>query len=95
MALVSRQVTCSDTVAKRIVGADNMPHRAVLHNATKSSNEYIYIAGGSAASVGTVSGMHIDPGQTIYVDLAPNDELWATSDPDGLIVHVLDMRRND
>jgi hypothetical protein len=71
MALVSRQVTCSDTVAKRIVGADNMPHRAVLHNATKSSNEYIYIAGGSAQSFATVAGMHIDPGQTIYVDLAP------------------------
>jgi hypothetical protein len=95
MALVSRQVTCSDTVAKRIVGADNMPHRAVLHNATKSSNEYIYIAGGSAQAFSTVAGMHIDPGQTIYVDLAPNDELWATSDPDELIVHVLDMRRND
>jgi hypothetical protein len=95
MALVSRQVTCSDTVAKRIVGADNMPHRAVLHNATKSSNEYIYIAGGSAASFSTVAGMHIDPGQTIYVDLAPNDELWATSDPDELVVQVLDMRRND
>jgi hypothetical protein len=95
MALVSRQVTCSDTVAQRIVGSDNMPHRAILHNATKSSNEYIYIAGGSAQAFGTVAGMHIDPGQTIYVDLAPNDELWATSDPDELIVHVLDMRRND
>lgn len=95
MALVSRHVTCSNTVAKRIVGADNMPHRAVLHNATKSSNEYVFIAGGSAASFGTVAGLHIDPGQTIYVDLAPNDELWATSDPNGLIVQVLDMRRND
>ena len=95
MALVSRQVTCSDTTAKRIVGADNMPHRAVLHNATKSSNEYIYIAGGSAQAFSTVAGMHIDPGQTIYVDLAPNDELWATSDPDELIVQVLDMRKND
>jgi hypothetical protein len=95
MALVSRQVTCSDTIAQRIVGSDNMPHRAILHNATKSSNEYIYIAGGSAQAFGTVAGMHIDPGQTIYVDLAPNDELWATSDPDELIVHVLDMRKND
>ena len=94
MALVSRAVTCSDTVAKRIVGADNMPHRAILHNATKSSNEYIYI-GGSSAVANTTTGMHIDPGQTIYVDLAPNDELWAISDPDELVVQVLDMRRND
>jgi len=94
MALVNRNVTCSDTTAQRIVGADNMPHRAVLHNATKSSNEYIWV-GGSSAVAGTAAGMHIDPGQTIYVDLAPNDELWATSTPDGLIVQVLDMRRND
>lgn len=92
--LINRNVTCSNTVAKRIVGADNMPHRAVLHNATKSSNEYVWIAG-SSATAGTANGMHIDPGQTIYVDLAPNDELWATSTPDGLIVQVLDMRRND
>ena len=94
MALVSRNVTCSNVTPQRIVGADNMPHRAILHNATKSSNEYIYI-GGSSAVAGTASGMHIDPGQTIYVDLAPNDELWATSDPNGLEVQVLDMRRND
>lgn len=92
--LINRNVTCSNTVAKRIVGSDNMPHRAVLHNATKSSNEYVWIAG-SSATAGTANGMHIDPGQTIYVDLAPNDELWATSTPNGLIVQVLDMRRND
>ena len=51
--------------------------------------------GGSSAVAGTASGLHIDPGQTIYVDLAPNDELWATSTPNGLVVQVLDMRRND
>ena len=94
MALISRAVTLSDTDAQRIVGAHNMPHRAVLHNATKSSNEYIYI-GGSSAAANTTSGMHIDPGQTIYVDLSPHDELWATSDPDELEVQVLDMRKND
>jgi len=94
MALVSRKVTCSNVTPQRIVGADNMPHRAILHNATKSSNEYIWI-GGSSATAGTASGLHIDPGQTIYVDFAPNDELWATSTPNGLVVQVLDMRRND
>lgn len=92
--IITRNVTCSNTVAKRIAGADNMPHRVALHNATKSSNEYIWVSGGSATA-GTANGMHIDPGQTIYVDMAPNDELWATSTPNGLIVQVLDMRRND
>lgn len=94
MPIINRNVTCSNVTAQRIVGSDNMPHRVALHNATKSSNEYIWIGGGSAVANST-DGMHIDPGQTIYVDLAPNDELWATSTPDGLIVQVLDMRRND
>jgi hypothetical protein len=95
MAIQSRQVTLSNVVATRIVGHDNMPHRAALHNATKSSNEYVWVAEGSAAAFSTASGFHIDPGQTIYIDLAAEDELWATSTPNGLIVHVIDMRQND
>jgi len=94
MALVTSQVTCSSSVAQRIVGADNMNHRAILHNASKFPNQYIYIGGGSAVAT-TTTGMHIDPAQTIYTDIAPNDELWATSDPNGLVVHVIDMRQND
>jgi len=39
--------------------------------------------------------MHIDPGQTIYVTLRPGDELWGLSDPNGLNVGVLDVRKND
>lgn len=94
MSIVSRNVTCSDTTAQRIVGADNMPHNVVIHNATKSSNEYIYI-GGASATAGTADGMHIDPGQTIYLDLGVNDEVWATSNPDGLVVQVMDIRKED
>ena len=94
MPIINRNVTCSNVTPQRIVGADNMPHRAMLHNSTKSSNEYIWV-GGSSATAGTADGVHIDPGQTIYVDLAPGDELWATSTPNGLIVQVMDMRRND
>lgn len=94
MALISSKVVCSNTVAQRIVGMDNMNHRAILHNATKSSNEDIYI-GGSSAVANSTSGLHIDPGQTIYVNLAAGDELWATSDPNGLTVQILDMRQND
>jgi hypothetical protein len=94
MAIVNRQVTLSDTVAKQIVGADNMPHDVVLHNSSKSSNNYIWIAGGSATA-GTANGMHIDDSDTIYMTLQPDDELWAISTPSGLIVHVTDIRKND
>jgi hypothetical protein len=94
MAIVNRQVTLSDTVATQIVGADNMPHDVILHNASKSSNNYIWIAG-SSATAGTGTAMHIDDAQTVYMTLRPDDELWAISTPSGLIVHVTDIRRND
>ena len=93
MPLTSAQFTLSDTVATQIVPPDNMPHNVVLHNHTKSSNEYIHI--GPDSSVGTANSIHIDPGQTIYVNMNPEDELWAISDPDGLVVGVLDSRRAD
>jgi len=94
MAIMNRQVTLSDTVATQIVGADNMPHDVILHNSSKSSNNYIWVAGGSAAA-GTGTAMHIDDADTIYMTLQPDDELWAISTPSGLIVHVTDIRKND
>jgi hypothetical protein len=71
-----------------------MPHEVVLHNHTKSSNEYIFV-GGSSATAGTADTIHIDPGDNLYLTLQADDELWATSDPDGLVVGVIDMRKND
>ena len=94
MTIMNRQVTLSDTVAKQIVGADNMPHDVILHNSSKSSNNYIWIAG-SSATAGTATAMHIDDSDTIYLNLQPDDELWAISTPTGLIVHVTDIRKND
>lgn len=94
MAIINRQVTCSDTTPKQLVGADNMPHDVIIHNATKSSNEYIWIAG-SSATAGTNTAMHIDQAQTVYMTLEPGDEIWAISTPNGLIAHVMDIRKND
>jgi len=93
MPIRNALITLSDTTPTQIVGADNMPHDIILHNMTKSSNEYIFIAG-SSATAGTAS-IHIDPGQTLYMTIEPNDEIWAVSDPDGLEVGVLDIRKND
>lgn len=94
MTIMNRQVTLSNTVAKQIVGADNMPHDVILHNSSKSSNNYVWIAG-SSATAGTATAMHIDDSDTIYMSLQPDDELWAISTPSGLIVHVTDIRKND
>lgn len=94
MPIENRAIVLSDTNAQMITSHDNMPHYVVLHNATKSSNEYVYVGGGSAVANST-HGIHIDPGQTMYLELGPEDVLWATSDPNGLKVQVMDIRKKD
>jgi hypothetical protein len=91
MAIVTRQVTLG-TAATEIVGHDNMPHDVILHNMTKSSNEYIFFGG---PNVSTTNSPHIDPGETIQFTLGPDDRLFAVSDPAGLVVGVMDIRKND
>ena len=91
MAIVTRQVTLG-TAATEIVGHDNMPHDVILHNMTKSSNEYIFFGG---PDVSTTNSPHIDPGETIQFTLGPEDRLFAVSDPAGLVVGVMDIRKND
>ena len=91
MTILHRQVTLG-TAATEIVGHDNMPHEVILHNMTKSSNQYIYF-GGSAVS--TTNAPHIDPGETIQFTLGPEDRLFAVSDPAGLVVGVMDIRKLD
>ena len=91
MPLVHSQITLG-TAATEIVGHDNMPHDVILHNMTKSYNNYIFY-GGSAVS--TTNAPHIDPGETIQFTLRPGDRLFAVSDPAGLVVGVMDIRKND
>lgn len=95
MAVRTRAFTLTETVAQQIVEPDEMPHDVIIHNETKSSNEYVLIGGGSAVAVGSANSMHIDPGETYYMTLHPGDELWATSDPSGLVVQVLDIRKGE
>lgn len=92
MPIVSRLVTLG-TTATEVVGYDNMPHDVILHNHTKSSNQYIYIGGSTA--VASTNSMHIDPAQTIYLTLRPGDRLFAVSDPAGLEIGVTDIRKNN
>jgi hypothetical protein len=91
MPIVTRQVTLG-TAATEIVGYDNMPHDVILHNMTKSSNQFIFFGG---SDVSTTNAPHIDPGETIQFTLRPGDRLYAVSDPAGLVVGVMDIRKPD
>jgi hypothetical protein len=90
MPILTSLITLSDTTATKIVGNHHMPHKVILHNMTKSSNEFIHIGN---ADVTDTNSMHIDPGETLHLTLGPGDELWAVSDPDGLQVGVTDIRK--
>ena len=94
MPITNQHFTLSNVSATQIVPPDNMQHQVIMHNQTKSSNQYIWVGGGSATA-GTADGIHIDPGDTLYVTLPPGDELWASSTPDGLVVQVMDVRQAD
>ena len=91
MPIIQAAFTLSDTVRTKIVAADTQPQDVNIHNATKSSNEYVYIGN---SSVGTANSFHLDPGQTIRMTLGPGDDLWAVSKPSGLEVQVLVMRHD-
>jgi hypothetical protein len=92
MPVTSSLFTLSDTTATQIVAPDNMIQRVTLHNMTKSSNEYVHIG---PSTVTTTNSIHIDPGETLQIDLRPQDDLWAVSDPDGLEVGVLVVSKRD
>lgn len=92
MPVTSSVFTLSDTTATQIVAPDNMIQRVTLHNMTKSSNEYVHIG---PSTVTTTNSIHIDPGGTLQIELRPQDDLWAVSNPDGLDVGVLTVTKRD
>lgn len=92
MPVTSAVFTLSNTTATQIVEPDNMSQEVRLHNMTKSSNAYIFIG---PSTVTTTNSIHIDPGDDFQIELKPGDDLWAVSDPDGLVVGVLTVRKRD
>lgn len=89
MSIWNSNVTLG-TAAQLIVPSYHNAQRIFLHNMTKSSNEYIYIGGSAITTANTI---HIDPGEDMVIDLPPGDELYALSDPSGLEVGILAVRR--
>lgn len=91
MPIETNRITLG-TAPTLIVENDNMPQEVHLHNMTKSSNEYIYVGN---SNVGTANSIHIDPGEDLSLTLRPGDQLYAVSDPSGLDVGVLVVKKSD
>jgi hypothetical protein len=75
----------------QVVGPATQRQVAHFHNATKSSNQYVYIG---SETVSTANSIHLDPGESKEITLEPLDTLWAVSDPSGLQLGVLIVRQS-
>ena len=75
----------------QVVGPATQRQVAHFHNATKSSNQYVYIG---SETVSTANSIHLDPGESKEITIEPLDTLWAVSDPDGLQLGVLVVRQS-
>jgi hypothetical protein len=91
MTLATAQFELDNLTPTKIVSASVNPQFVTLHNLTKSSNEYIYYGG---ANVSTTNSPHIDPGETLKLQLLPLEELYAVSDPADLSVGVMTQKQN-
>jgi hypothetical protein len=84
--LETKQVTVG-TAAVQILGTQDNPVQVILHNADKSSNEYIWFGGSSAVTTST--GAHLDNSDTYQLVLKPGNELWAITDSGTKPLHVI------
>jgi hypothetical protein len=91
MTLATAQFELDNLTPTKIVSASVNPQFVTLHNLTKSSNNYIYYGG---ANVSTTNSPHIDPGETLKLQLLPLEELYAVSDPADLSVGVMTQKQN-
>ena len=86
MSLQTKQVTVG-TAAVQIFGPRNNPTHVLLHNAEKSSNEFIWFGGSSAVTTST--GLHLDDSDSYQLTLWAGSELWAITNSGTKSLHVL------
>lgn len=90
MAIYAALHTLSAT-SVMVVPPSTQPQEVHLHNQNKSSNQFIYLGN---ANVSTTNSMHIDPAESITLTLMPSQSLFAVSEPVGLKLGVLAIRKD-
>ena len=85
MAFETAQFTIG-TAAVQIISPKSNPTQVILHNADKSSNEFIWFGGSDAVTTST--GIHLDNGEDYQFVLQPGNSLWAIADDAGHLLHL-------
>jgi hypothetical protein len=90
MTIYSAQHTLG-TAASLIVPPSTQPQEVHLHNMTKSGNSYVHVGN---VDITLNNSIHIDPGDNMTINLMPSQSLYGISDPSGLKVGVLAVRKD-
>lgn len=72
--------------AIQICPPDRMKQHVIIHEADHSESTEALIGG---PAVGTATGLHLHPADTIQFDIGPGDSLFGISGQGSPIVHVL------
>jgi hypothetical protein len=82
----TKQVTVG-TVAVQVLAPMTNPTKVLLHNAEKSSNEFIWFGG--SADVTTSTGAHLDNSDTYQFELSTGNQIWAITNSGTKSLHVI------
>ena len=77
------------TVATLVVPASDHIQQVILHNHEHNSNSQIYVNG---PGVTVSNGMHLPDTETIQMNIAAGDAVWAIADTTDNELHVLVTR---
>jgi len=85
MALQTNQVTVG-TASVLVLDSQPNPTLITMHNAEKSSNEFIWYGG--SLDVTTSTGIHIDNAETRTFTLNTGNKIYAITDKPGKTLHI-------
>ena len=88
MTMTNNIVSCT-TSAQLVAQASVNPQFVTLHNMSKTGNHYIHYG---SANAGTANSPHLDPGQSLQLQLLPGEGLFALSNPTGVELGILIQR---
>ena len=91
MAITTQQFTLATGVRQRIVAPDVMSQQVIVHNHEHQQNKEIFIGN---SGVTTTNGLHARATETLSVNIGPGDDLWAVSDDNNVVIHVLVVKQD-
>ena len=86
MPLTQTHYTLGTAIATKVCAADRQPQTIWVHNAEHAQSDEVFIGN---SGVTTANGMHIHSDETLRIELDPGTDLWAISDSDGSVLHVM------